>query len=228
MKNGKQSSGETTRKRILIVDDHPMTRQGISQLLAREPDLLVCGEAADVAHAHAALRHTPPDLVLTDITMPDKSGLEFIREMSRQHPRVPLLVLSMHDESVYAERVLKAGARGYVMKTESGENLLAAVRQVLRGEIYVSKKISALLLDRIAGRRANREDATMSTLTDREFDVFQLIGQGLGTKEIAQRLHISGKTVETHRGHLKRKLKLSTRSELTSHAVRWAAAKQLI
>jgi len=228
MNTGKKSTAAAAPKRILIVDDHPMTRHGMSQLLGREVDLTVCGEVADAAQAQASLRNARPDLILTDITLPGKGGLEFVRDMTCQHPGLPLLVVSMHDEGIYAERALQAGARGYIMKSAGGEDLLTAVRQVLRGEIYVSKKMSTLLLGRIAGRQSNRPNAAISNLTQREFEVFQLIGQGLGTREIAQRLCLSGKTVETHRAHLKEKLRLPTRAELTAYAVRWAAANQLI
>ena len=228
MTTRKQTPAEVVRKRVLIVDDHPMTREGIRQLLGREVDLMVCGEVADLPQAHAAIRAACPDLVLTDITMPGKSGLELVREVSQLRPGLPLLVVSMHDETIYAERALQAGARGYIMKTEGGGELLRAVRQVLRGEMYVSKRMSEFLLNRIARRPANQEQGTISNLTAREFEVFQLIGQGLGTREIAQRLHISGKTVATHRAHLKDKLQLLARAELTSYAIRWAASKQLI
>jgi DNA-binding NarL/FixJ family response regulator len=228
MKNLKKPPSASPKKRILIVDDHPSTRLGLKELLNREPDLAVCGEAGDDRQAHALVNATRPDLVLTDLTMPGKGGMEFIREMRKLHPAVPLLVVSMHDEDVYAERVLQGGARGFIMKSEGGRSLMEAVRVVLRGDIYVSKKMSARLLNRIAGRKTNRGETATGALTDREFDVFQLMGQGLGTKEIGQRLHISGKTVETHRNNLKRKLNLPTRTDLTIYAVRWAASKQLI
>ena len=215
-------------KRILIVDDHPMTRQGVSQLLSREPDLAVCGEVENAQQAMVAVQSLKPDLVLTDITMPGKSGLEFLKDMQTLHAGVPVMVLSMHDETIYAERALRAGARGYLMKSESGDRLLEAVRQVLRGEVYVSKHISVSLLNVLTGNHSPVHDAILSALTQREFEVFQLIGQGLTTREIGRRIFISGKTVETHRIHIRDKLKLKTGPALTAFAVRWAAANQLI
>jgi DNA-binding NarL/FixJ family response regulator len=225
MKKNAQTAARTGKKRILILDDHPTTRLGLKALLDREPDFVVCCEAGDVSQAHAAVNTCRPDLVVTDLTMPGKGGLEFIRELRKAHPRLPVLVVSMHDEEIYAERALQGGARGFVMKSDDGRNLVAAARQVLRGEIYVSKKMAALLLHQIAGRRPNRRPSGLRTLTGREFDVFQLLGQGLRTGQIAQRLHISGKTVETHRGHIKRKLNLPGHAELTAYAIRWAAAQ---
>jgi DNA-binding NarL/FixJ family response regulator len=227
MKTHDKPTSDTTRKRILIVEDHPLTRLGLSQLLSREPGLTVCGETGDAREVPAALLHSRPDLVLTDLTMPGKSGLEFIQDLRQSHPQLPLLVVSMHDEAIYAERALRAGARGYIMKSEGGDNLLAAVRQVLAGEIYLSKKMSGLLLSQIVGQRSNPVEAAIGSLTEREFAVFQLMGQGLITKEIGHRLHISGKTVETHRGHIKKKLKLPNTASLASYAVRWAVSKQL-
>jgi DNA-binding NarL/FixJ family response regulator len=218
----------TARKRILILDDHPITRYGLTQLLSHEPDLLVCGEAESVAQALGAIESASPDLVLADITMPGRSGLEFIKDMQAQHPRVAVLVMSMHDENIYAERVLRAGGRGYIMKNEGGEKLLEAIRQVLQGQVYVSKNMSAALLEVFTPHRSRGGEATPGALSDREFEVFQLIGQGLSSRQIGQRLNLSVKTVGTHRQHIKQKLKLRTGSELIRQAVRWAAAQQLV
>jgi DNA-binding NarL/FixJ family response regulator len=225
--NAKINSG-TGPKRIFILDDHPMTREGLSGLLGRETGLSICGAAGTVAQAHELVNSLKPDLVITDISLPDKSGMEFVREMKRFHPGVPVLVVSMHDEMIYAERLLQAGAVGYVMKSEDGGKLVEAVRRVLGGEIYVSRKLSESVLIRSVNRRAQQPQTPIAGLTEREFDVFQLIGQGLDTKAIAKQLHISGKTVETHRGNLRRKLKQETSTKLASYAVRWASAKQLI
>ncbi|MGO8931174.1 MAG: response regulator [Limisphaerales bacterium] len=216
------------RKRILILDDHPITRYGLTQLLSHEPDLLVYGEAESAAQALGAIKSTCPDLVLADITMPGRSGLEFIKDMRAQHPRVAVLVMSMHDETIYAERVLRAGGRGYIMKNEGGEKLLEAIRQVLQGQVYVSKHMSAALLEVFTPHRSSTGEATPAALSDREFEVFQLIGQGLSTQQIGQRLNVSVKTVGTHRLHIKQKLNLRTGPELIRHAVRWAAAQQLV
>ena len=228
MKTNIKPAAAKTRKRILIMDDHPITRQGLSQLLSREADLVVCAEVDNAEQAFAAIKSRRPDLILTDLTLPGKSGLDFIREMKTLHPGVKTLVLSMHDETIYAERGLRAGARGYVMKSESGEKLLRAIRAVLAGEISVSEKVSGALLNHLAGHRTERDATAMNMLTGREFEVFQLMGQGLGTRDIGERLHISGKTVETHRSHLKEKFKMKSGQEMASYAVRWAAANQLI
>lgn len=216
------------RRRILILDDHPMTRYGLRQLINQEPDLVVCGEAESAPQALAVTASARPDLVLVDLTMPGKGGLEFIKDLRAQYPAVPALVLTMHDESIYAERVLRAGARGYIMKNEGGEKVLEAIRQVLRGEVYVSKIMSSTLLDILTRRHASGREARPGTLTDREFEVFQLIGQGLSAQQIGRRLNLSVKTIETHRQHIKQKLKLQTGPALIRQAVRWAAAQQLV
>ena len=217
-----------TRRRIFILDDHPMTRYGLAQLIDHEPDLLVCGEAESAPQALAAIKSACPDLVLADISMPGKSGLEFIKDLETQYPGVAVLVISMHDENIYAERVLRAGGRGYIMKNEGGERVLEAVRQVLNGQVYVSKSISAALLDVLTRRHSSFSQATPGALSDREFEVFQLIGQGLSGQQIGQRLNLSVKTVGTHRQHIMQKLKLRSGTELISQAVRWAAAQQLV
>lgn len=209
------------RQRILIVDDHPFMRAGLAQLILRQPDLTVCGEAGDPAAAVAALAKTGADLVLSDITMPGRSGLEFIKDLQATHPALPILVVSMHDEVIYAERALRAGARGYIMKEAGGENLLAAVRQVLGGQVYVSPKMSAKILGNLSGRRPRGSSSPIEQLSDREFEVFQLIGQGKSTRDIAAQFHLSTKTVDVHRGHIKAKLGLNDVTSLVRHAVRW-------
>ena len=216
------------RKKILILDDHPITRYGLIQLINREPGLQVCGDAESVPQALAAVKSARPDLVLADITMPGRSGLDFIKDMQIQYPRVPVLVMSMHDEHLYAERVLRAGGRGYIMKNEGGGKILEAIRQVLQGRVYVSPSVSAALLDGLTRRQARAGEAAPGVLSDREFEILLLIGQGLSGRQIAQRLNLSFKTVATHRQHIKRKLKLETGPELTRQAVRWAAAQHLV
>jgi DNA-binding NarL/FixJ family response regulator len=212
------------RKLILILDDHPMTRHGLAQLINREPDLLVCGEAEGVHKALAAIPLLCPDLVLADITLPGKSGLEFIKDLKALHPEVAVLVISMHDETIYAERVLRAGGRGYVMKSEGGVKVLEAIRRVLQGEVYLSPAMATTLLGALSQSRAKAGDRSLAELTDREFEVFQLIGQGLPTNEISRRLNLSIKTIGTHRVHIKEKLNLKTGTELIKHAVRWVAS----
>lgn len=212
------------RRRILIVDDHPVVRAGLVQQLSREPDLMVCAQAGSAAQALAAVEQHRPDLALVDINLPGRSGLELIRDIRVMAPKLPLLVLSMHDESVFAERVLRAGGRGYVSKEAGGERVIEAIRRVLSGQIYVSESVSTRLLDSLAGKHPVRTVSPAEQLTDRELEVFTLIGQAKETKEIARRLHMSGKTVEAHRAAIKRKLKLKTGPELTRHAVLWVEA----
>jgi len=228
MKTTRRRRRIRARKRILILDDHPLTRYGLTQLINHERDLAICGEAESASQALAAIRAGRPDLVLADITMPGKSGLEFIKDMQTHHPGVPVLVISMHDEGLYAERVLRAGGRGYIMKNEGGERVLEAIRQVLQGQVYVSKNMSVALLDVLTRQHSRPSEATPGVLTDREFEVFQLIGQGLSAHQIGRRLSLSAKTVGTHRQHIKQKLKVRTGPELIRHAVRWAAAQQLV
>lgn len=212
---------QKARKKILIVDDHPMMRSGLTQLVNNEPDLTVCGEAENAFQALDAIALLKPDLVLADITLPGKSGLELIKDVQAMHPGLAVLAISMHDEEIYAERVLRAGGRGYIMKQVGGKKMTEAIRQVLSGQIYVSEKMSARILEIFSGRRAEAGGSPVAKLTDREFQVFELIGQGLGTREIAGRLHLSAKTVEVHRVNIKRKLKLKTAPELIHFAVRW-------
>lgn len=209
------------RRRILLVDDHPFMRAGLAQLIDRQPDMIVCGEAGNPAEAFTAVAAAKPDLVLSDLTMPGRSGLEFIKDLLAVSPGMLVLVVSMHDEVVYSERALRAGARGYIMKEAGGENLLAALRQVLRGEVYLSPGMSARVLEGMARRRPRSSQSPIETLTDREFEVFQLIGQGKSTRDIATQLHLSSKTVDVHRGHLKEKLNLRDVTSLIRHAVRW-------
>jgi DNA-binding NarL/FixJ family response regulator len=228
MKNRKFNATKTAPRKIFIIDDHPLTRRGVVQLVEHEADLTIYGEAENGRVALAALKPPLPDLILCDLTMPDKNGLELLKDLHAQHPEVPVLVVSMHDENIYAERALRAGARGYIMKSEGAEKILDAIRQVLQGEVYVSKSISGQLLNLLTGGHARRKDTKLSALTDREFEVFEAVGQGLSTFEIGRRLHISGKTVETHRIHIKEKLKFQSAAEFNAYAVRWAAANHMI
>jgi DNA-binding NarL/FixJ family response regulator len=208
-------------KGILLVDDHSFMRDGLAQLIDRQPDMKVCGEAGDPGEAMTQLEKTKPDLVLTDLTMPGRSGLEFIKDLRARDPSIAILVISMHDEAVYAERVLRAGARGYIMKGAGGENLLTALRQVLRGEVYVSPQVSARIVASLTGDKPRGSASPIEKLTDREFEIFQLIGQGKSTRDIAEQLHLSPKTVDVHRTHLKEKLELKDATSLIRHAVRW-------
>src|SRR5208283_3617165 len=181
-------------RKVLIVDDHPMMREGLGQLIGNDPGLEVCGDAGDAQEALEKIAALKPDLVLTDITLPGKNGLELIKDIQALHPGVLVLVLSMHDETLYAERVLRAGGRGYIMKEEGGKKIAQAIRQVLDGHIYVSEKMSAKILEIFSGHGADVATSPVEKLTDREFEVFQLIGQGLNTKQMAEKLHLSAKT----------------------------------
>ena len=214
-----------TRKRILIVDDHPIVREGLLQSINREPDLTVCGQAENAYQALNALTKLKPDLALVDISMPGKNGLELVKDIHAMHPAVQVLVLSMHDESLYAERLLRAGARGYVMKHERPEKLVAAIRHVLGGKTYVSEKMEARILDVFCGRRRLGERVSVQHLTDREFEILQLIGRGKNSHAIAGELHLSVRTVDTHRTNMKGKLKLNTGLELTRYAVCWVEGR---
>lgn len=216
-----ESSGTAARKRILIVDDHPFMRAGLAQLIDRQPDMHVWREAGHPAEALQALEREPPDLVLTDITMPGRSGADFIKDLHALHPGLPVLVISMHDETIYAERMLRAGARGYIMKEAGGEALLAALRQVLGGQVYLSAKLSARLLENLTGSKPRGSSSPIAKLTDREFEVFQLIGRGKSTHDIAAQLSLSTKTVDVHRANIKGKLGITDGTALVRHAVRW-------
>lgn len=213
------------RKKILIVDDHPMMRDGLAALIQAQPDLAVCGQAADAREALQAVEALRPDLVLMDISLPGKSGLEAVKDIQALRPGLAMLVISMHDEALYAERVLRAGARGYIMKQEGGKRIMEAIRAVLENKIFVSEKMSARILESFTGRRTETAASEVESLTDREFEVFQLIGRGRSTKEIGDQLHISVKTVEVHRVNIKTKLKLATSPELIHYAVRWVEAQ---
>jgi DNA-binding NarL/FixJ family response regulator len=219
-----QVSGKT---RVLIVDDHPMTRSGLAYLINHQPDMIASCEAQDAAQALEGVLRTKPDLVLTDFTLPDKNGLELIKDIRAVAPQIPILVISMHDESLYAERVLRAGARGYITKEEGGERLMRAIRHVLSGAIYVSDKMSARILEIFSGTASAPERSPVDELSDREFEIFELLGDGFSTQQIAERLHVSMKTVDAHRAKVKEKLKLKTTNELISYAARWTASPRL-
>jgi DNA-binding NarL/FixJ family response regulator len=213
------------RWNILIVDDHPIFREGLCQSINRQQDFTVCGEAENAAQALDCVQRLRPDLVIVDLTLPGKSGLELIRDLQALHPDLAVLVVSMHDESLYAARVLRAGARGYVMKQESPQILLQAIRQVLAGGIYVSEKMSAQILESYSGRRVQSSTSPIEQLSDREFEVFHLIGLGRNNQNIADQLHLSFKTVAVHQANIRRKLNLGSSSDLIRFAVRWESAQ---
>jgi DNA-binding NarL/FixJ family response regulator len=211
------------KKRVLIVDDHPIFRAGLTGLVNLEAGLTVCGEANDAAQAMQAVEKLHPDLVLLDMSLPGKGGLELLKDIRAIAPQTPVLIISMHDETLYAERVIKAGGRGYIMKQEGPEKIVQAVRKVLSGGISVSERIAAQILDAMSGGKSGKSgtSSSVSTLTDREFEVYRLLGQGKEPHEIARTLHLSIKTVDTHRAHIRQKLGLRNATELIHHATRW-------
>lgn len=226
MKQRKEPS-PPARKRVLLVDDHPITRQGLAAMIGLESDLEVCGEAENAAEALSSVQRLRPDLVLVDLSLPGRSGLEFMKDLVAGHPQIPALVLSMHDESLYAERAIRAGSRGYLMKSAGGRAVMEAIRTVLAGQIYVSPSVSSRILESLSHTRptSGNPDSPIRQLSDREFEVFQLIGQGLGTREIAGRLNLSIKTVEAHRARLKEKLGAKDAPALVREAVRWVESQ---
>ncbi len=220
---------ESEKKRVLLVDDHPILRQGLANVLNTQSHLTVCGEAHGRIDALAAAERLRPDLALVDLSLRTGDGIELIKDLRVRHPQLLTLVLSMHDETIYAERALRAGARGYVMKQEKLDRLLLAIGRVLAGAIYVSDQVTAHAVQRLAsgnvsGAEEGEEtaDSYVGRLTDRELQVFRLIGQGLGTRLIAENLHLSRKTIESHREHIKAKLGLRDGSQLIQRAIQWA------
>jgi DNA-binding NarL/FixJ family response regulator len=220
------SQGSSSRAKIALVDAHPLTRRGVADLLSETSDLTVCGEFATAGEALANLDKLKPDLVITAINLPDKSGLEFIKDIvSASQPAPAVLVFSALDESFHAARVLRAGGRGYVMKTEPEKRLLNSIRLVLDNQIAVSDAVASKIFKAYAQNPAAPLEPNVANLTDREFQVFRLIGKGLNTREIAAQFHLSPKTVEIHRTKIKTKLKLKTAPELLRYAIRWHTAE---
>ena len=206
-------------KRLLLVDDHPIMRHGLAQLIRAEAGLQVCGEAGSAREGLEAVGRLGPDLVVIDLTLPDKSGLELLKDIQACHPGTLCLVLSMHDEGMYGERALRAGARGYIMKEAAADHLITAVRKVLAGGIYVSDSMASRMLEQVTGQRLRT--AALDSLTDRELEVLEMIGQGVATKVIAEKLCISARTVEAHRAHIKEKLGITDGAALVRYAVQW-------
>ncbi len=210
------------KKRVLIVDDHAVLREGITRLINDQPDLVVCGEAEDRAGALTIAKTAKPDVAVVDISLKDQSGLELIKDFRVQFPNVLILALSVHDEAIYAERALRAGARGYVMKREAWGKVLKAIRTVLDGNVYASGEVAAAIMDKVTGYPAGPLRSALDVLSDREMEVFMQIGKGYGSNQIAEQLSMSIKTVESHRASIKLKLKLSSGSELLQRAIGWA------
>ena len=210
------------KQRVLLVDDHPLVCEGLAQRINGEPDLEVCGQARDAHAALQAIEKLQPHIAVVDLALGEGSGIELIKDVKLRYPQLPTLVLSMHDEALYAERSLQAGAKGYVMKQEETDVLIQAIRQVLRGQVYLSEKVTNVIVNRLGGNVPQGKIMTLAQrLSNRELEIFQLIGDGYATQEIARRLHLSTKTVASHREHIKEKLNLRTSEELARFAIHW-------
>src|SRR5579862_6169528 len=216
-----QISATSKKGKIFVVDDHPIVRQGLALLINREHDLTVCGEAEDAQSALPAIAALRPDILIVDISLNGPDGLDLLKDIRIRYPEMPVLILSMHDESIYAERALRAGAQGYIMKQEATEKVLVALRRILSHEIYVSEHIANRMLQRYIGSPSGGRPSSIADLTDRELEVFRLIGEGHSTRQIAEELHISVKTVESYQAHIKEKLSLRSARELVQHAIEW-------
>jgi DNA-binding NarL/FixJ family response regulator len=215
-----QLAPATKKCRVLLVDDHPIVRQGLALLIDREPDLTVCGEADSAPSVFHAITTLRPDLVILDISLSGPDGLDVLKEIRMKTSSLPVLILSMHDESIYAQRAIRAGANGYIMKQEATDKVLVAIRRILQGEVYLSDRLtSAMLQQYVRGESAKK--SPLVNLTDRELEVFRLIGEGRGTRRIAEELHLSVKTIESYQAHIKEKLALRNARELVQHAIEW-------
>jgi DNA-binding NarL/FixJ family response regulator len=207
--------------KVFLVDDHPIVRQGLALFIEREPDLMVCGEAEDATSALQAIREAAPDFVILDISLNGPDGLELLKTLRVRYPNLPALVLSMHDESVYAERALRAGANGYIMKQEAADKVITAIRHILGGDVYLSDRLTKQMLQQFVNGSISPRDP-LAKLSDRELEVFRLIGAGHGTRQIADEMHVSTKTVESYQAHIKEKLALRNARELVQYAVEWS------
>jgi DNA-binding NarL/FixJ family response regulator len=223
---GAHLKSEPAKHGVFLVDDHPLVREWLTQFIQREHDLTVCGEAEDTQEAFKGIAETKPAIVIADISLKSTHGLELVKDLQVQYPDLPVLVLSMHDESLYAERVLRAGARGYITKQEATKKILLAIRQVIAGQIYISEKMASRMVHKMVMGRADNQKSPIERLTDRELEVFQLIGRGQATRRIAAELHLGIKTVESYRARIKEKLKLEDGTQLLQHAIQWVHSLQ--
>jgi len=221
MKKEKETVFVGQRNKIFIVDDHPIVRKGLAQLINQEPDMVICGEAENAQSALDLLKKIKPDLAIVDISLQGIDGIELIKKIKVRDANLPILVVSMHDESLFAERALRVGAKGYIMKQEAIEKMMEAIRRVIGGEVYVSERVSATIVKKFIDGKAENTRSPMEVLSNRELEVFQLIGQGFVTRQIARELNVSIKTVESYRANIKEKLNLKNATELLRHAVYW-------
>jgi DNA-binding NarL/FixJ family response regulator len=213
-----------SKKKVLIVDDHPVVRDGLITLLEHERDLKVCGNADDAAEALKSISTLKPDVVIVDIGLKSSDGIELTKSIKMRYPKLPVVVFSIHDESVYAERALRAGASAYLMKEVVSENIITAVRTVLRGEIYLSDQMAKKFLDNAFSRKSDIGADLVAKLSDREFEIFRLIGEGYKVSQIADRMHLSAKTIETYRARIKEKLNITDASKLLRYAIKWVSS----
>jgi DNA-binding NarL/FixJ family response regulator len=223
--NKPTQSAPQNLKRILLVDDHPMVRERLTEVILREPDLTVCGEAEDRFQAMEKIAATRPHLAIVDLTLKQSHGMELIKDIRSRHPDLAVLVVSMHDEMLHAERVIRAGARGYITKQEATRKIMVAIRTVLNGDVYLSEKMAAHIAATAIGHAQTRPSLPVNSLSDRELCVFEMIGQGHGTRQIADELHLDMRTVETYRARIKEKLRLKDANDLLQHAIRWMQAE---
>ena len=222
--NKKSNKAGDNKIRILIVDDHPIVRQGLAELINHEDDLTVCGQAEDAPQAMKDIRTLKPDMAIVDISLKETSGIELIKDIKVQYPSLPVLTLSMHDESLYAERALRAGARGYIMKQQATEKVIVAIHKVVSGQVYVSDIMAAKMVRKLVTGSSDVGVSPLDRLSDRELQVFLLIGQGHGTRQISEQLHLSVKTIETYRSHIKEKLNIIGAAKLLQYAIQWVNA----
>lgn len=225
--NEKNTDKSDPRQRVFIVDDHPLVREGLANLINQQPDLVVCGQAEDAAQALAGIGASRAQLALIDISLKTASGLELVKDLKVHHPDVALIVLSMHDEMLYAERAIRAGARGYVMKRESTKEVLTAIRRVMQGDVYVSERVVNLMARRLGSPRKAAASSPVEQLSDRELEIFRLLGQGRTTSQIAADLHLSLKTVQAYCARAKEKFGVDSLTELLRAAIRWEDASHV-
>jgi DNA-binding NarL/FixJ family response regulator len=221
----KQNKTNENKTQVLIVDDHPVIRDGLATIINHERDMNVCGQADDAHQALKAVTELKPDVVIADISLKSSDGIELTKSIKARYPRLPVIVFSIHDESIYAERALRAGAHAYMMKDVVSENIVKAIRTVLNGEIFISEKISKKFLHKIAGDKAGTTKTPIESLSDRELEIFRLIGEGYKPSQIAKQLHLSIKTIETYRARIKEKLNLANAAELLRYSIKWAKSQ---
>ena len=224
--NEKQANSGTDIM-VFIVEDHPIFRRGLSQVISSEEGFCVCGEAEDYLNGLDSIKKLKPDIIIVDINLRNSSGIDLIKDIKLFCPDIKILALSMHDENIYAERVLRAGAKGYLMKQEAPETILKAIRLIMEGKIYLSENMSSRMLRKLIDGQSNLETAPVDFLTDRELEIFKMIGHGFSTREISQKLHVSVKTIENHRAHIKEKLDLNNSIELIQQATLWVQGNRL-